>query len=496
MEHPPHDLGPAHPAIERRPRALECRPVPLPAAPAPRPGRGRRSRRVRRSRAGGRSDRAVDRRPRRGRRDHDRRPPRPPQAARRPRRDAAPHARRGRQPEAEPGRLRRAEEARGPRGGAGARGRGALRPLEGRRAAGHRGGRALRGRRHPAGEADPRRHPLEGEPAPRPRGGAPHRERGGAARLPRGVRVGPPAPPRPPRRLLRRQLGGRRGLRALPVRGRDARTSPPGRRRSPPTSSSAAGSRPSPTSSTTRPSPACAARWPASASRSPSRWTRSRRSAFSTRCPEAHGGIDARHSETGPARPPSRSRPSPSSSRAAAAPAADAPLRVIVFGAHPDDCDLDAGGTAALWAAKGHQVKFVSVTNGDAGHQSEGGGALARRRRAEAQEAGRRFGIAEYEVLDNHDGELEPTLAVRQQVIRRIRQWNADVVIAPRPNDYHPDHRYTGVLVQDTAYMVDGAERLPRHAAPAEEPGLPLLARTASSGRTRSGPTWPSPSTR
>jgi LmbE family N-acetylglucosaminyl deacetylase len=139
---------------------------------------------------------------------------------------------------------------------------------------------------------------------------------------------------------------------------------------------------------------------------------------------------------------------------AAAAPAADAPLRIIVFGAHPDDCDESAGGTAALWAAKGHAVKFVAVTNGDAGHQSEGGGALARRRRAEAQEAGRRFGIAEYEVLDNHDGELEPTLAVRQQIIRRIRQWNADVVIAPRPNDYHPDHRYTGVLVQDTAYMV------------------------------------------
>ena len=133
---------------------------------------------------------------------------------------------------------------------------------------------------------------------------------------------------------------------------------------------------------------------------------------------------------------------------------AQAPLRIIVFGAHPDDCDMDAGGTAALWAAKGHAVKFVALTNGDAGHQSEGGGALAKRRRAEAQEAGRRFGIAEYEVLDNHDGELEPTLAVRQQVIRRIRQWQADVVIAPRPNDYHPGHRYTGVVVQDTAYMV------------------------------------------
>jgi LmbE family N-acetylglucosaminyl deacetylase len=134
--------------------------------------------------------------------------------------------------------------------------------------------------------------------------------------------------------------------------------------------------------------------------------------------------------------------------------AADAPLRVIVFGAHPDDADMDAGGTAMLWTAKGAAVKFVALTNGDAGHQSEGGGALAKRRRLEAQEAGRRFGIAEYEVLDNHDGELEPTLAVRQQVIRRIRQWNADVVISPRPNDYHPDHRYTGVLVQDSAYMV------------------------------------------
>ena len=74
--------------------------------------------------------------------------------------------------------------------------------------------------------------------------------------------------------------------------------------------------------------------------------------------------------------------------------------------------------------------------------------------RAEAQEAGRRFGIAEYKVLDNHDGELEPTLAVRQQVIRRIRSWQADVVIAPRPNDCHPDHRYAGVVVQDSAYMV------------------------------------------
>jgi LmbE family N-acetylglucosaminyl deacetylase len=131
----------------------------------------------------------------------------------------------------------------------------------------------------------------------------------------------------------------------------------------------------------------------------------------------------------------------------------DGKIRVIAFGAHPDDCDIRAAGTAALFAQMGHHVKFVAVTNGDAGHQNEGGGMLAKRRRAEAIESGRRLGVT-YEVLDNHDGELLPTLNVRQQIIRRIRQWNADIVLAPRPNDYHPDHRYTGVLVQDAAYMV------------------------------------------
>lgn len=134
--------------------------------------------------------------------------------------------------------------------------------------------------------------------------------------------------------------------------------------------------------------------------------------------------------------------------------AQNAPIRVIVIGAHPDDCDIDAGGTAALLASMGHAVKFLSVTNGDAGHQTIGGGQLAKIRKEEAKEAGRRLGIAGYEVLGNHDGELTPNLDVRLQIIRKIREWDADVVIAPRPNDYHPDHRYTGILVQDAAYMV------------------------------------------
>jgi LmbE family N-acetylglucosaminyl deacetylase len=130
-----------------------------------------------------------------------------------------------------------------------------------------------------------------------------------------------------------------------------------------------------------------------------------------------------------------------------------AETRIIVIGAHPDDCDIGASGMAAKMTALGHKVKFLSVTNGDAGHQSMSRADLAKRRRAEASESARRLGI-EYDILDNHDGELLPSLAVRLQVIRKIRQWKADVVISPRPNDYHPDHRYTGVLVQDAAYMV------------------------------------------
>jgi LmbE family N-acetylglucosaminyl deacetylase len=128
-------------------------------------------------------------------------------------------------------------------------------------------------------------------------------------------------------------------------------------------------------------------------------------------------------------------------------------IRVIAFGAHPDDCDIKAGGLAAKYVAAGHKVKFVSVTNGDVGHHEQSGGILAQRRRAEAVEAGRRIGV-EYEVLDNHDGELLPTLEVRRQIIERIRAWQADIVLSPRPNDYHPDHRYTGVLLQDAAFMV------------------------------------------
>lgn len=133
--------------------------------------------------------------------------------------------------------------------------------------------------------------------------------------------------------------------------------------------------------------------------------------------------------------------------------AQDEKINVVVIGAHPDDADTAAGGTAVKFANMGHNVLFVSVTNGDAGHYNMGGGHLAKIRREEATEAGRRIGVT-YKVLDNHDGELMATLDVREQIIRLIREWKADVVVGPRPYDYHPDHRNTAILLQDAAFMV------------------------------------------
>ena len=130
----------------------------------------------------------------------------------------------------------------------------------------------------------------------------------------------------------------------------------------------------------------------------------------------------------------------------------DQKLRIIIIGAHPDDPDK-AAGTAYKWAQLGYDVLMVSLTNGDAGHQSIKAKELAKIRREEARKAGEVIGVR-YITLDNHDGQLMPTYENRLQVIKLIREQKADIVILPRPYDYHPDHRYTGVLVLDAAYMV------------------------------------------
>ena len=131
----------------------------------------------------------------------------------------------------------------------------------------------------------------------------------------------------------------------------------------------------------------------------------------------------------------------------------DKELRIIVFGAHPDDCDVRFGGMALKYRALGHQVKFVSMTNGDTGHYSMGGGPLARRRYQEAQACAAIADI-EYEIYDIHNGELQPDMPTRKQVICGIRNYKPDLVVCHRSNDYHPDHRAVGRLVQDAIHAI------------------------------------------
>lgn len=149
----------------------------------------------------------------------------------------------------------------------------------------------------------------------------------------------------------------------------------------------------------------------------------------------------------------------------------ETPLRILVVGAHPDDCEITCGGTAALYRKAGHIVKFVSVTNGESGHHEIFGDELIAIRRAEAQAAADTVGI-ESEVLDFRDGRLEPSFEARCVLIRLIRKFNPDLVLTHRPNDYHPDHRYTSQLVCDAAYMVTVPPVVPEVPALRDNPAI------------------------
>lgn len=126
----------------------------------------------------------------------------------------------------------------------------------------------------------------------------------------------------------------------------------------------------------------------------------------------------------------------------------------LVFGAHPDDPDIRFGGTALLLTRAGHDVRFVSMTNGNRGHHLLPPNGIAATRRKETQASARIAGLSEYRILNHDDTRLASSLALRDEVLRIVREYAPDVVLSPRPYDYHPDHRATAQAVCDTAYLV------------------------------------------
>ena len=145
----------------------------------------------------------------------------------------------------------------------------------------------------------------------------------------------------------------------------------------------------------------------------------------------------------------------------------DQPLRLLILGAHPDDAEFHSGGLATIYAKLGHVVKMVSVTNGAAGHHQMGASELAQRRSQEAAASGKIIG-ADYDVWPFPDGQLQPTLEVREAIIREIRTFAPDLVVTHRTCDYHPDHRAVGQAVQDASYLVT---------VPLVVPDVPILKR-------------------
>lgn len=128
--------------------------------------------------------------------------------------------------------------------------------------------------------------------------------------------------------------------------------------------------------------------------------------------------------------------------------------RIMMIGAHPDDCDFRGGGLALKYADLGYEVKFLAMCNGCYGHMTMRPAELAARRRQESLRVAALAGIT-YDVWeDMPDCELTASLESRKRLVRDIRAFAPELVICLRPNDYHADHRNSSLLVQDASYLL------------------------------------------
>ena len=128
-------------------------------------------------------------------------------------------------------------------------------------------------------------------------------------------------------------------------------------------------------------------------------------------------------------------------------------MNILMIAAHPDDNDFRCAGLALKYLKDGHRVRFLSMLNGEGGHQSMGPKEISARRRNEVEAVIQSTGL-EYDVWDIPDCTIMADLPTRERLIRYIREFNPDVITCHRTNDYHADHRNSALLVQDAAYLL------------------------------------------
>lgn len=140
--------------------------------------------------------------------------------------------------------------------------------------------------------------------------------------------------------------------------------------------------------------------------------------------------------------------------------------KAMVIVAHPDDPEFFCGGTIAHWAREGVEITYLICTRGDKGSDDPAMTAerLTEIRQAEQMAAAHTLGVRNVVFFDYHDGELEPSLKLRGEIVREIRRYRPQVVITPDPTTRfsrgvypnHADHRIVGDVAIDAIFPAAG----------------------------------------